>query len=67
MVTILANLNTQYDDFDPDELFSFRKAIISLYWKDFEKIIYAEFESLIKNNTWKYQNTLSGQAVLTSR
>lgn len=37
----------------------------SLYWKDFKKAMYAEFQSFIKNDTWEYRDAPSGRAVLT--
>ncbi len=48
MVTVLANLNARYDDSGPDEPLSFKKTIASPYWKNFEKAMYAEFQSLIE-------------------
>ena len=67
MVMVLANLSVRYDDSGPDESLSLRKAIASPYWNDFEKIMHAEFQSFIENNTWEYRNIPSGRAILTSR
>lgn len=39
----------------------------SLYWKNFEKTIYVEFQFLIENDTWEYKNMSLGRAVLTGR
>ena len=65
MVTVLANLNAKCDDSGPDELLSIKDARASPYWKDFEKAMHAEFQSLIDNDIWKYRDALTGQAVLT--
>lgn len=43
IVTVLANLIAGCDDFDSDEALSLEEAIVSPYWKDFEKTILAEF------------------------
>ena len=67
MVTVLANLNAVYDDSGPDELLSLKEAIASPYWKNFEKAMYSEFQSLIENDTWEYKNTPLGRAILTGR
>ncbi len=67
MVTVLANLNAGYDDSGPDEPFSLKETMASPYWKNFEKAMYAEFQSLIENDTWEYKNAPSGRAILTGR
>lgn len=51
IVIILANLSAEYNDFDPNKPLSFKKVMFSPYWKDFEKTIYAKFQSFIKNDT----------------
>ncbi len=67
IVTVLANLNIGCDNSGPDQPLPLKKAMISLYWKDFKKLIYIEFLSLIENDTWDYQDVLSSRAVLTDR
>ena len=67
MVTVLANLNTGSDDSGPDKLISLKEAKRFLYWKDFEKAMYTEFQSLIENDTWEYRDVPIDQAVLTGR
>ncbi len=65
MVTVLANLNAGYVDSGPDEPLSLKEAMASPYWKNSEKAIYAEFQSLIENDTWEYQNAPLERAILT--
>ena len=67
IVTVLANLNTSCDDSDLDEPLSLKEVMRSLYWKNFEKAMYAEFQSLIENNIWKYRDMPIGWAILTGR
>ena len=67
MVTVLANLNAGCDDSGPDEPLSLKEARASPYWKDFEKAMHAEFQSLIENDTWEYRDVPTGRAVLTGR
>lgn len=43
MLTVLANFNTRCDDSGPDELFLLKKAMASLYLKDFKKTMQAKF------------------------
>ena len=50
MVIILANLSAGYDDFNPNKPLSFKKVMLSPYWKEFETTIYAEFQSFIEND-----------------
>lgn len=59
MLIVLANLSAGCDDSGPDEPLSLKEAA-SAYWKDFEKAMHAEFQSLIENNTWEYRNASSG-------
>ncbi len=66
IVTVLANLKAGYDDSGPDEPLSLKESMAPPYWKNFEKDIYTEFQSLIENDTWKYKNVASGRAILTS-
>ncbi len=51
MITVLANLNAEYDDSGLDKPLFLKNAIESPYWKNFEKAMYVEFQSLIKNDT----------------
>ena len=67
MVTVLANLSAGCDDSGPDEPLSIKEAMATPLWKDFEKAMHAEFQSLIENDTWEYRNAPSGRAVLTGR
>ena len=67
MVTVSANLNAGCNDSGPDEPLSLKEATRSPYWKDFEKAMHADFQSLIENNTWECRNVLTGRAVLTGR
>lgn len=67
MITVLANLIAESDNFSLNKPFSFKEAMLSPYWKDFEKIINTEFQFFIENNTWKYKNAPSSQDVLTDR
>ena len=67
IVSVLANLNAECDDSGPDELLSLREAMASPYWKDFEKAMHAEFQSLIENDTWEYRDTSSSRAISISR
>ncbi len=67
MVTVLVNLNAGYDDSGPDEPVSLKEAMTSPYWKNFEKAMYSEFQSLIENDTWEYKNAPLGRAILTGR
>ena len=67
MVTVLANLNVGCDDSGPDEPLSLKATIRSPYWKDFEKTMHWEFQSLIENDTWEYRDVSTGRAVLTGR
>lgn len=67
MVIVLANLNVGYDNFGPDERLIIKKAMATTYWKDFEKAMHTEFQSLINNDIWEYKNAPSGRAVLTGR
>lgn len=67
IVTVLANLNTRCDDSSPDKPLFFKKAMASLYWKNFEKTIHVEFQFLIENDTLEYKNMSLGRAVLTGR
>ncbi len=60
----MANLNAGYDDSGPDEPLSPKEDMASLYWKSFEKAMYAEFQSFIENDTWKYKNASSDRAIL---
>lgn len=60
MVTILANISAGYNNFGPDEPFSLIEIIASPYWKGFEKVMRAEFQSLIENDTLEYRNAPSG-------
>lgn len=54
MVTISANLYAGCDNSGLNQPFSIKIAIASPYSKDFEKIMYAEFQSHIKNDNSKY-------------
>lgn len=54
IVIVLANLNVGCDNSDPNKSLSLRQAMVSSYWKDFKKVMHVKFQSLIKNNTWKY-------------
>lgn len=65
IIVVVANLNVEYDNCCLDEPFSLKETMVSLYWKDFIKDIYAEFQFFIKNDTWKYKDPPSSQAVLT--
>lgn len=65
IITVLAHLSARYGDSGLNEPLSLKEAMSSPYWKNFEKAIHAEFQSLIENNTWEYRNTPSGRAVLT--
>ncbi len=65
MVTVFANLNAGSDDSGSDEPLSLKETMSSMYWKNFEKAMHAEFQSLIENDTWEYKNASSGRAVLT--
>ena len=65
MVTVFANLNATCDDSSPDEPLFLKEARAFPYWKDFKKAIYAEFQSLIENDTWKNRDTPIVWAVLT--
>ncbi len=56
MVTILTNPNVGYDDSGHDGLFLLKKTMASLHWKNFEKVMYSELQSLIENDTWGYKN-----------
>ena len=67
MVIVLVNLNAECDDSGLDEPLSFKEVIVLCFWKDFEKVMYLGFQSLIENDTWEYRDVPSGQAVLTSR
>ena len=60
MVTVLANLAAGSDDSGPDEPLTLKEAMVSPYWKDFEKAMHVEFRSLLENNTWKYKEAPSG-------
>ena len=66
IITVLANLNAEYDDSNPEKPLSLKEAMTLPYWNNFKKAIHAEFQSLIENDTWEYRKTLSGRAVLTS-
>ena len=50
IVIILANFNARDNNSGLDKYFSLKEAITFSYWKDFEKPIHAEFESLIGND-----------------
>lgn len=39
--------------------------MVSPYWKDSEKAIFAKFQSHIENDIWEYKDTPSSQGVLT--
>lgn len=65
MVTVLANFNAGCNDFGLEEPFFLKEAMLSLYWKDFKKVMHAELQSLIENNTWEYRDMLLGRAILT--
>lgn len=67
MVIVLANLNAEYNDSSLDEHFCLQEVITLLYWKEFEKAMYAEFQSLIENNIWEYQDAPSDRAIFISR
>ncbi len=67
LVTVLANLNVEYDDSGLDEPLFLKEAMASLCWNNVEKAMHAEFQSLIENDTWEYKNAPSGQAILTGR
>ena len=67
MVTVLANLAAGSDDSGPDEPLTLKEAMVSPYWKDFEKAMHVEFGSLLENNTWEYKEAPSGRAILTGR
>ena len=67
MVTVLANLNAGYDNSGPDKPLTIKEAMATPYWKDFEKAMHIEFQSLIENDTWEYRDAPSGRAVLTGR
>lgn len=54
IVTVLPNLNVEYDDLGLDELLFLRKAVASPYLKDFVNVIYVLFLSHIENDTWEY-------------
>lgn len=43
MVTVLANLNAESDDSNPDESLSLKVAMASPYWKSFKKAMHVEF------------------------
>ena len=58
MVTILANLNTGYNNFDSNKPITIKEIIAISYQKNFEKAIYIKFQFLIKNNTQEYKNAL---------
>lgn len=60
MVTVLANISAGYDNSGPDEPLSLKEVIASPYWKGFEKVMHAEFQSLIENDTLEYRNAPSG-------
>ena len=66
MITVLANLNTGCDNSSLDKPCSLKEVMRSPYWKDFEKAIHSEFQSLIENDTWEYQKAPSDRVVLTS-
>ena len=65
MGTVLGNVNASCDDSSPFELHSLKKPIRSPYYKNFDKAIHVEFQSLIENDTWEYQEAPSDRAVLT--
>lgn len=65
IVTVLANLNAEYNNSSLDKPLTIKKAMATPYWKDFEKAMHIEFQLLIENDTWEYRNASSGQAVLT--
>ena len=65
MVKVLANLDAKYNDSSLDKPLFLKKAMLSYYWKEFKKTIYAEFQSFIKNDTWEYKNTPSRRVILT--
>lgn len=67
IVIVLSNLNVCYDDSDVNKPLFFKKTMASLYWKNFEKVIYAKFQSYIENDTWVYRNAVFSQGVLTDR
>lgn len=50
MIIVLANLYSRYNNSCPNEPFSLKEAMTSLHWKDFEKTMYAKFQSFIKND-----------------
>lgn len=54
IITVSTSLNSVCDDAGLDKLFLFKEAIAFFYWKNFEKAMYAEFESLIENDIWEY-------------
>ncbi len=56
MATVLATLSAGSDDSSLDELLFFKEAMSSPYGKDFEKVMHAEFQIFIENNTWEYRN-----------
>ncbi len=58
MVTVWANLNAKSDDSGSDKSLPLKEAKLFSYWKEFEKAIYVEFQSLIENDTWKYGEAL---------
>ena len=64
IVRILANLYAIYDNLDLDKLLFFKQAMTSPYWQKFEKAMDIEFQFFIKNDTWKYRDTLLVQAFL---
>ncbi len=67
IVTVWANLNLGYNYFGLNEPLLLKEALAWIYWKNFEKAKYADFQSLIENNTWKYKNALWGWLISTGR
>ena len=59
-MTVLANLKAGYDDSGPNKPFFLMEAKALSYWKSFKKAMYAEFQSLIENDSWEYKNAPSG-------
>lgn len=54
----------RYDDSGPDEPLCLKEPMASAYWKEFEKAMHVEFQSIFENGTWGYRNAPSGRIVL---